>query len=70
MNQLCGQCPDFKCCAGGCRAIALTLTGDKMGVDLSQCLFYKGGYYQKVNAVMKKWRNLAPVVELEAETDR
>ena len=43
-NKECNACPYFKYCAGGCRAIALTLTSDKMGVDLSKCLFFKKGY--------------------------
>ncbi|MBO5715740.1 MAG: radical SAM protein, partial [Clostridia bacterium] len=47
-NEECRNCPYFKHCAAGCRAVALTLTGDKMGVDLSKCLFYKKGYYEKV----------------------
>ena len=60
-NETCGNCPYFKHCAGGCRAIALTLTGDKLGVDLSKCLFYKGGYYRRVEAALPKWRNLMPI---------
>lgn len=60
-NPTCGSCPYFKHCIGGCRAVALTLTGDKMGVDLSKCLFFKKGYYQKVEACLKEWRNAAPM---------
>lgn len=60
-NETCGKCPYFKHCVGGCRAVALTLTGDKLGVDLSKCLFYKRGYYQKVEALMGQWRNLLPI---------
>lgn len=63
VNEACGKCSYFKHCAGGCRAIALTLTGDKMGVDLSKCLFYKAGYYQKVEAVMGDWRNQMPIAK-------
>ena len=56
-NEECRNCPYFKHCAAGCRAVALTLTGDKMGVDLSKCLFYKKGYYEKVVHTMGDWRN-------------
>ena len=60
-NAECNACPYFKYCAGGCRAIALTLTSDKMGVDLSKCLFYKKGYYQKSLETMGDWRNTTPI---------
>ena len=61
-NAACRDCPYFKHCAGGCRAVALTLTSDKMGVDLSKCLFFKRGYYEKTVAVMDTWRNNTPIV--------
>ena len=60
-NAECNACPYFKYCAGGCRAIALTLTSDKMGVDLSKCLFYKKGYYQKSVETMGDWHNNTPI---------
>ncbi len=63
VNEICRTCGYFKHCAGGCRAIALALTGDKMAVDMSKCLFFKAGYHKKIDAVMKNWRNTAPVVE-------
>lgn len=31
------------------------------GVDLSKCLFFKGGYCQRVEACLEGWRNLAPI---------
>lgn len=60
-NEVCGNCPYFKHCVGGCRAIALTLTGDKFGVDLSKCLFYKKGYYEKAFEIMDGWKNLSEI---------
>ena len=60
-NPVCGNCPYFKHCVGGCRAIALTLTGDKLGVDLSKCLFYKKGYYEKTVSVMGDWKNRSEI---------
>ena len=60
-NEMCGSCPYFKHCVGGCRAIALTLTGDKFGVDPSKCLFYKKGYYEKTVAIMGDWKNLSEI---------
>jgi radical SAM protein with 4Fe4S-binding SPASM domain len=60
-NEECNACPYFKYCAGGCRAIALTLTSDKMGIDPSKCLFFKKGYYQKSVETMGDWRNRTPI---------
>lgn len=60
-NPTCGACPYFKHCVGGCRAVALTLTADKMGVDPSKCLFFQKGYVQKVETTLEGWRNLAPM---------
>lgn len=62
-NKTCANCKYFKYCCGGCRAIGLALTGDKLGVDMSKCLFYEQGYYQKTTAVMGDWRNLSPICE-------
>ena len=61
VNPKCGNCPYFKHCAGGCRAIALTLTGDKMGVDLAKCLFFGKGYYEKIETLMNGWTNRSPM---------
>jgi radical SAM protein with 4Fe4S-binding SPASM domain len=60
-NEVCNACPYFKYCAGGCRASALLLMSDKMGVDLSKCLFFKKGYYQKTVETMGEWRNNTPI---------
>ena len=60
-NEACGKCKYFKHCVGGCRAIALTLTDDKFGVDLSKCLFYKSGYYEKITDKMGEWTNLSKI---------
>ena len=47
-NEICGACAHFAYCNGGCRAIALALTGDKLGVDPSKCLFWQNGYDHKI----------------------
>lgn len=60
-NEKCRRCAYFRHCAGGCRAIALALTGDKLGVDPAKCLFYEKGYYEKVEQCLALWRNLAPI---------
>ena len=61
VNAECNACQYFKYCAAGCRALALTLTADKMGVDPSKCLFYKKGYYQKALDAMGDWHNNTPI---------
>lgn len=61
VNEKCRNCPYWKFCAGGCRAIALTLTGDKMGTDLAKCLFFEKGYYDRVETVMGQWMNRFPI---------
>ena len=61
VNAECSACPYFKYCAAGCRAVALTLTSDKMGIDPSRCLFFKKGYYEKTVDAMGDWRNTTPV---------
>ena len=60
-NVKCSACKFFKHCCGGCRAIGLALTGDKLGSDKSKCLFYEQGYYQKIVNTMDEWENLTPI---------
>ena len=52
INPTCGGCKYFENCTGGCRAIALALTGNKMGVDPSKCIFWHGGYYERIIGAM------------------
>lgn len=47
-NKKCGSCPHFERCNGGCRAVALALTGDKLGVDPSKCIFWEKEYDKKI----------------------
>lgn len=47
-NGKCGNCVHFEHCNGGCRAVALALTGDKLGIDPSKCLFFENGYDKKI----------------------
>lgn len=50
-NPTCGNCPWRKLCLGGCRAIALALTGDPMGIDPAKCAYFQKGYVEKSQAV-------------------
>ena len=51
-NRKCGSCTYFELCNGGCRAIALALTGDRLGIDPSKCFFWKNGYAGKIAAAL------------------
>ena len=57
-NKKCAACQWFRYCCGGCRAIGSALTGDKLGCDISKCLFFNGGYMDKLNAVLNSYTNL------------
>lgn len=54
VNQKCGACQYFERCRGGCRAIALALTGDKMAPDPAKCAFFEGGYLEKTDEIFQK----------------
>ena len=61
-NGTCGRCPHFEYCNGGCRAIALALTGDKLGVDPSKCLFWGKRYDRKIAERLPGYDNGTPVL--------
>ena len=56
-NEKCASCPWFKYCCGGCRAIGLALTEDVFGSDKSKCLFFEGGYLEKLRDALPEYRN-------------
>ena len=47
-NAKCGGCRHFEICNGGCRAVALALTGDKLGIDPSKCVFWEKEYDKRI----------------------
>lgn len=53
-NSVCQSCQYWKCCMGGCRAIALAFTKDYRHYDPAKCVFFKGGYMQKADEVFAK----------------
>ncbi len=63
VNTKCGKCKYFEYCCGGCRAIALALSGDKMAADPSKCFFYENGYYEKIVNMLSGWENLSVIEE-------
>lgn len=59
-SEMCGACPYFRYCCGGCRAIAFALTQDRFGHDPAKCLFFQKGYYKRITDVMGEYKNLTP----------
>ena len=51
----------FKYCAGGCRALAIVLTGDKLGADPSKCVFFGQGYYEKTVSALQEYENYTEI---------
>ena len=60
-NRKCRECAYFKYCAGGCRVLATLFTEDKLGSDPAKCVFFEKGYYEKITALFKDWKNLKPI---------
>lgn len=57
-TEKCAKCRWFKYCCGGCRAVGLALTGDVFGPDLSKCLFFEGGYAEKISNALEGYENI------------
>ncbi len=57
-NEKCSSCRWFTFCVGGCRAVALALSADKLGTDISKCLFFNGGYMERLKDVMADYRDV------------
>lgn len=57
-NKKCDKCEYFEQCNGGCRAIALALTGDKFGADPSKCLFWEEKYDKKIEKMFPNYRTI------------
>lgn len=54
-NGKCGSCRYRDVCGGGCRALAYGLTGDFNGHDPMRCVYFFGGYYDKINALREEY---------------
>ena len=55
-NPKCAACEYKNRCAGGCRGVALeeNRDGNLFGIDRKTCLFFTGGYYDRVIELGKK----------------
>ena len=66
-NQRCMECKYYKYCNGGCPALGLLYSGEKLdffGSDITKCLFYENGWYQKAEKAMEGWTNTTHIDEL------
>ncbi len=61
-NEKCASCKWFKYCCGGCRVIGLIESDDIFGSDVSKCLYYEGGYMQKLEETLSTYTNLLPIL--------
>ncbi len=54
INKKCGECQYRTRCGGSCRASALALSGGKdiLASDPAACLYFKGGYDQKIRQAL------------------
>lgn len=60
-NTKCAGCKYFRYCVGGCRALAVGLTGDKFGSDPAKCVFFKNGWYGRITEMLDGWENIVPM---------
>ncbi len=64
-NDECNSCEWFGRCGGGCRALAILkgitegITPDYYDIDPLACLFYKGGWYDKVQERLKEYNPIS-----------
>ena len=56
-NDKCGNCKYYKACTGGCPALGLLYSknGDYYHEDITKCIFFENGWYDKVTAELADW---------------
>lgn len=60
-NEKCRECEYRLACGAGCRAGACGETGtDYLGVDEDACRFFKGGWYEKAQALVRRYKDCFP----------
>ena len=62
-NDKCGNCKYYKACTGGCPALGLLYspTSDFYHEDITKCIFFENGWYEKVLDTLKDWRLKNPL---------
>ena len=57
-NKKCGTCRFAKLCLGGCPALSILSGGSMLSSDLSKCIFFENGYYDRFRQTLSGWRSL------------
>lgn len=62
-NDKCGNCKYYKACTGGCPALGLLYSKDInfYHEDITKCIFFENGWYEKVTDALKEWRIEKPL---------
>ena len=57
-NDKCGNCQYYKACTGGCPALGLlySVNSDFYHEDITKCIFFENGWYNKVVDILKDWQ--------------
>lgn len=69
-NPVCQSCQYWKCCMGGCRAIAVVVTGEYGHFDPAKCAFFKGGYMAKADRIFEQAPRLYRCISETGNMDR
>lgn len=60
-NEKCRDCEYRLPCGAGCRACACGETGtDYLGIDEDACRFFKGGWYERAQALIERYKDSFP----------
>ena len=62
-NDKCANCKYYKACTGGCPALGLLYSknNDYYHEDITKCIFFENGWYEKVINTLNKWRIEKPL---------
>lgn len=62
-NDKCGNCKYYKACTGGCPALGLLYSknSDYYHEDITKCVFFENGWYDKITSELNDWRLLIPL---------
>ena len=62
-NDKCGNCKYYKACTGGCPALGLLYSknSDYYHEDITKCVFFENGWYDKITNELNDWRLLKPL---------
>ena len=63
-NEKCGDCKYYMACTGGCPALGRLYSqnrNDFYGEDITKCIFFENGWYDRINERLKDYRLLNPL---------